>query len=203
MAMQSSILAIIAAGRKAFDKEGEAAVSRIAFIDAMVAAGFTYANTASYSEADLKAGKVSNERKVFRDTALLICAGTIKINKKRLSEADLRKFADEAVSNKVLLNGTAKGNLSSGTSWKGNATSYLNKVRLDLKAREDAGGKAPSVEKTDTDFQIDFLQKAYNRTFKENVKLPNGVDLAELQKLYRAVATKLGKTLATPKRKGK
>jgi hypothetical protein len=196
----SSIAALIAAGRKAFDDTAKAEVTRLAFLDGLVAAGFTYANTAAYTDKDVKAGKVSNEVKVHRDQMLLISAAAIKIKGKRLSDADLGKFGDDAVSNKVLLAGTAKGNISGETTWKGNATSFLGKVRKDLEARAMAGvAGTPRTPSTDADIILGYLQKAYTKTFKDAVDLK--CDLADLQKELRALGKALGAELKAPAKK--
>lgn len=199
----TSLAALIAFGRKAYDDGARAEMSRTAFIDGLVAAGFTVANTAAYSEKDAKAGKVSNENKAHRDDLLLIGAATIKIKGKRLSDADLKKFADDGVSNKVILAGTAKGNISGETTWKGNATSWLGKVRKDLEAREEAAkaqvAGTPRTPSTDTDIILGYLQKAYTKTFKDDVTLK--CDLADLQKELRVVAKTLGAELKAPVKK--
>lgn len=196
----TSIAALIAAGRKAFDDDTKAKVTRLAFLDGLVAAGFTYANTAAYTDKDVKAGKVSNEVKVHRDQMMLISAAAIKIKGKRLSDTDLGKFGDDAVSNKVLLAGTAKGNISGETTWKGNATSFLGKVRKDLEAREMAGvAGTPRTPSTDADIILGYLQKAYTKTFKDAVDLK--CDLSDLQKELRAIGKRLGAELKAPAKK--
>ena len=199
----TSISALIAFGRKAYDDGARAELSRAAFLDGLVAAGFTVANTAAYSDKDAAAGKVSNENKAHRDDLLLIGAASIKIKGRRLSDADLKKFADEGVSNKVVLAGTPKGNMSGQTTWKGNATSWLGKVRKDLEAREEAAkaqvAGTPRTPSTDTDIILGYLQKAYTKTFKDDVTLK--CDLADLQKELRVVAKTLGAELKAPTKK--
>ena len=199
----TSIAALIAFGRKAYDDGARAEMSRTAFIDGLIAAGFTVANTAAYSDKDVKAGKVSNENKAHRDDLLLIGAASIKIKGKRLSDADLKKFADDGVSNKVILAGTAKGNISGETTWKGNATSWLGKVRKELEAREEAAkaqvGGTPRPPSTHADILLGYYQKAYIKTCKDDINVP--CDLAELQKLMRAVAKLLGGELKAPAKK--
>ena len=198
--VSTSIAALIAAGRKSFDDGAKAEVSRLAFLDGLVAAGFTYANTAAYTDKDVKAGKVSNEVKVHRDQLLQISAAAIKIKGKRLSDTDLAKFGDDAVSNKVLLAGTAKGNISGETTWKGNASSFLGKVRKDLEARAMAGvAGTPRTPSTDADIILGYLQKAYTKTFKDAVDLK--CDLAGLQKELRAIGKALGAELKAPAKK--
>ena len=196
----TSITALIAAGRKAFDDKTKADVTRLTFIDGLVAVGFTYANTAAYTDKDVKAGKVSNEVKVHRDQLLLISAASIKIKGKRLSDTDLAKFGDDAVSNKVLLAGTPKGSISGDTTWKGNASSFLNKVRKDLEAREMAGvAGTPRTDSTDTDIMLGYLQKMYTKTFKDALDLK--CDLSILQKDLRAIGKALGAELKAPAKK--
>lgn len=198
-----ALSALIAFGRKAYDDGARAEMSRTAFIDGLVAAGFTFANTAAYSDKDVKSGKVSNEVKVHRDQLLLIGAASIKIKGKRLSDADLKRFEDESVSNKVILAGTAKGNISGETTWKGNATSWLGKVRKDLEEREEAAkaqvAGTPRTPSTDTDIILGYLQKAYTKTFKDDVTVK--CDLADLQKELRVVAKTLGAELKAPTKK--
>lgn len=197
------IATLISFGRKAFDDGAKAEISRAAFIDGLIAAGFTYANTAAYSEKDAKAGKVSNEVILHRGQLGLIGAASIKINGKRLSDDDLAKFADDTVSNKALLAGTPKGNVSGETTWKGNATSWLGKVRLDLQAREAAAkddvAGTPRTPSSDKDIILGYLQKAYAKTFKDSVDLK--CDLQDLQKELRSVAQTLGGTLKAPTQK--
>jgi len=201
--MDTKIDALIAIGRKAFDDGAKAEVSRAALIDGLIAAGFTYANTAAYTDKDAKSGKVSNENKAHRDQLGLIAAASIRIKGKRLSDDDLAKFADDGVSNKQLLAGTAKGNISGETTWKGNATSWLGKVRLDLEAREKAAADpvsgTPRTPTSDTDIMLGYLQKAYTKTFKDSVDLK--CDLQDLQKELRAVAQTLGGKLTAPAKK--
>jgi len=199
----TSIAALIAFGRKAYDDGARAEMSRTAFIDGLVAAGFTVANTAAYSDKDVKAGKASQENKVHRDQLMLVGAASIKIKGKRLSDTDLKRFEDEGVSNKVILAGTAKGNISGETTWKGNATSWLGKVRKDLEAREEAAKTqvpgTPKTPSTDTDIILGYLQKAYTKTFKDDVTLK--CDLSDLQKELRVVAKTLGAELKAPVKK--
>ena len=189
-------------GRKTVDTTDRAEISRAAFIDSLIAAGYTASNTASYKASDLKAGVVTNANVMHRANLLYIAAASIKIKGKRLSETDLAKFADEAVSNKVLLSGTAKGNLSGTVTWLGNATSWLGKVRKDLEAREAQGQDVtgtPRTPSTDTDIILGYLQKAYTKTFKDDVNLK--CDLADLQKELRSVAKSLGADLKAPAKK--
>lgn len=199
----TSIAALIAFGRKTFDDTARAETSRAAFIDGLIAAGFTYANTAAYSDKDMAAGKVSNENKAYRDDLLLIGAASIKIKGRRLSDADLKKFADEGVSNKVILAGTPKGNISGQATWKSNATSWVGKIRKDIEAREEAAkaqvAGTPRTPSTDTDVILGYYQKAYTKTFKDDVTVK--CDLAELQKAMRAVAKLLGAELKAPTKK--
>lgn len=201
--MGTNISTLIAFGRRAFDDGAKAEVSRATFIDSLIAAGFTYANTVAYTDKDAKAGKVSNEIIAHRGQLGLIGAASIKIKGKRLSDAELAKFSDDGVSNKVLLAGTPKGNVSGETTWKGNATSWLGKVRKDLEERENAAkddvAGTPRVPSTDTDILIGYLQKAYLKTFKADVNLK--CDLQDLQKELRSVAQTLGGSLKTPTQK--
>jgi hypothetical protein len=187
MTTVSSLTDLLNLSRKDYDDTAKAEKSRIAFIDKLIADGFTSANTSPVK-------KGSNVDPKWRKSLMLICAGTIKIKGKRLSDADLGKFGDDAVSNKVLLAGTAKGNISGETTWKGNATSFLGKVRKDLEARAMAGvAGTPRTPSTDTDIILGYLQKAYTKTFKDAVDLK--CDLADLQKELRALGKALGAEL--------
>ena len=200
--MANTIASLINAGRKAFDDGAKAELSRTAFIDLLWADGYRFANTASFTDKDRKAGKVSNENVMRRGNLMLIGAASIKIKGKRLSDADLKKFEDDGVSNKVILSGTAKGNISGETTWKGNATSWLGKVRKDLLERENAEKETagtPRAPSTDIDIILGYLQKAYTKTFKDDVNLP--VDLLAFQKELRDVAKSLGATLKAPAKK--
>lgn len=190
-------------GRKDVDNTDKAIKSRVVFIDGLVAAGYTSSNTASFKASDLKSGIVTNANVMHRANLLFIAAASIKINGKRLSEADLAKFSNEAVSNKVMLAGTPKGNISKTVTWMGNATSWLGKVRKALEEREMVGvagtPRLPSTDSTDTDIILGYLQKAYTKTFKDDVNLK--CDLAELQKDLRHVAMGLGAELKAPAKK--
>ena len=200
--MANTIATLINAGRKAFDDGAKAEISRTAFIDLLWADGYRFANTAAFTDKDRKAGKVSNENIMRRGNLTLIGAASIKIKGKRLSDADLKKFEDDGVSNKVILSGTAKGNISGETTWKGNATSWLGKVRKDLLERENAEKETagtPRAPSTDIDIILGYLQKAYTKTFKDDVNLP--VDLLAFQKELRDVAKSLGATLKAPAKK--
>lgn len=199
----NSLPEIIKAARADVDKAAGAALARTALIDQLVAAGYTFANTAPYTAKDWRDGQVSNEQVMFRGNMMYICAAAIKINGKRLSDTDLQRFMDDEVSNKTVLSGFMKGNVSNERTWKGDATSHLGKLRNELKAREDAAkvdetGKAKNV-KTDTDFILDGLQSIYNRTFKADVTVKG--ELEEIQKAMRSVATAIGATLSKPKGK--
>lgn len=194
---------IVTFARADVDKTASAAKARATLIDALAASGYTFTNTAPYTAKELRDGKVSNAQVMHRGNLMFICAAAIKINGKRLSDADLQRFMDDEVSNKTMLSGYMKGNVSGERTWKGDATSHMGKLRNELKAREDAGkdaakGNARAV-KTDTDAILASLQVAYNRTFKADVTIK--ADPAEVQKAMRAVATLLGATLAQPKAK--
>ena len=201
-ATEVTINDIVKFARADVDKTLSATVARNALMDSLIAAGYTFENTASYTAKDLRDGKVSNANVMYRNNMMYICAAAIKINGKRLSDADLQRFMDDEVSNKTMLAGYMKGNVSGERTWKGDATSHMGKLRNELKARaeaaSDANGKARMV-KTDTDAILASLQVAYNRTFKADVTIK--ADPAEVQKAMRAVATLLGATLAQPKAK--
>ena len=203
----TALAALIALGRKALDDENRAAVSRLAFIDGLIGAGFTSTNI--MPKKKLPAGF---NGEWMRPQALLIGAASIKIKGKRLSDADLVRYADDSVSNKVLLSGTPKGTLldDSGktvTTWAGNADSWLGKVRLALieretqKLAEELGDVAGTPRPTTgpKDVVLGYLQKAYNKTFKDGEAL--SCDLEEAQKALRATAKAFGGTLSTPKQK--
>jgi hypothetical protein len=195
---------LVTFARADVDKAQSAIVARAKLIDTMISAGYTFENTASYTAKELREGKVSNANVMFRNNLMFICAAAIKLNGKRLSDADLQRFMDDEVSNKTMLNGFMKGNVSGERTWKGDATSHMGKLRNDLKAREDAGkadDKASAARnvKTDTDAILSGLQAIYNRTFKADVTIK--ADPADVQKAMRAVATLLGATLSQPKGK--
>jgi len=193
----SSWTALLNLARSDYDTTAKAEKTRVAFIDGLIAAGFTSANT-------LPVKKGSNVDPMWRKSLLLICAGAIKIKGKRLSDADLKRVADEEVSNKVLLAGTPKGTMNGTVTWLGNASSYLGKVRKDLEAREgeaqDVAG-TPRTPSTDAEIILGYLQKAYTKTFKDDVNLK--CDLAALQKEMREVAKVLGADLKAPQAKKK
>lgn len=197
MTNQASIAALLNLARSDYDATAKAEKTRVAFIDGLIAAGFTSANT-------LPVKKGSNVDPMWRKSLLLICAGAIKIKGKRLSDADLKKVANEEVSNKVLLAGTPKGTIRDTVTWLGNASSYLGKVRKDLEAREgeaqDVAG-TPRTPSTDAEIILGYLQKAYTKTFKDDVNLK--CDLGALQKEMREVAKVLGADLKAPQAKKK
>jgi hypothetical protein len=197
MTTVSSWTALLDLSRKDFDDTAKAEKSRVAFIDGLIAAGFTAANTVPVK-------KGSNIDPMFRKSLMLICAGTIKIKGKRLSDADLKRVGDEEVSNKVLLAGTPKGTMNGTVTWLGNASSYLGKVRKDLEAREGEAQEVagtPRTPSTDADIILGYLQKAYTKTFKDDVNLK--CDLTALQKEMREVAKVLGADLKAPQAKKK
>lgn len=205
--LSTALVALIALGRKAIDDENRAEVSRLAFIDKLIADGFTSTNI--LPKKKLPAGF---NGEWMRPQLLLVGAATIKIKGKRLSDADLVRYADDAVSNKVLLAGTPKGTLrdengKTVVTWAGNADSWLSKVRLALIEREaqkraEEQGEVAGTPRTPTgpkDVVLGYLQKAYNKTFKDGEAL--SCDLDEAQKALRLAAKTFGGTLSTPKQK--
>jgi len=187
--------------RADYDATAKAEKSRTTLLDAMLGAGFTAANIGGQK-------KGSNVDPKWRKQALVMAAGTIKINGKRLDDADLKKIADEGVSNKVLLKGTPKGTMKDTVTWLGNASSYLGKIKNGLEKREaeklaEKLGKPAGTPRTNKnapkDVFLGYLQKAYNLTFKENT-IP-AKDLAEVQKHLRDTAKGVGGTLNAPKQK--
>jgi hypothetical protein len=205
--LSTALVALIALGRKALDDENRAEVSRLAFIDKLIADGFTSTNI--LPKKKLPAGFNGDW---MRPQLLLVGAATIKIKGKRLSDADLVRYADDAVSNKVLLSGTPKGTLRDEngktlTTWAGQADSWLGKVRLALIEREaqklaDELGDTAGTPRTPTgakDVVLGYLQKAYNKTFKDAEAL--SCDLDDAQKALRAAAKAFGGTLNAPKQK--
>jgi hypothetical protein len=197
----SSWTALLNLARSDYDTTAKAEKTRVAFIDGLIAAGFTSANTVPVK-------KGSNIDPMFRNSLLLICAGAIKIKGKRLSDADLKKVASEEVSNKVLLAGTPKGTMKDTVTWLGNASSYVGKLKNDLEKREaeklaEKAGTPAGTPRTNKnapkDVFLGYLQKAYNLTFKENT-IP-AKDLAEVQKHLRDTAKGVGGTLNAPKQK--
>lgn len=197
MTNQINVTPLLNLARADYDTAAKAEKTRVAFIDGLISAGFTASNT-------LPVKKGSNVDPAWRKALLLICAGAIKIKGKRLSDADLKKVASDEVSNKVLLQGTPKGTMNGVTTWLGNASSYLGKVRKDLEAREaeaqDVAG-TPRTPSSDAEIILGYLQKAYTKTFKDDVNLK--CDLGALQKEMREVAKVLGADLKAPQAKKK
>jgi hypothetical protein len=193
--LAAEVIALINMGRADYKATEDAALKRETFLQGLMSQGFTSANTAG-------AKKGSNIDPKWRKQALVICAGAIKINGKRLSDADLVRVADEEVSNKVILAGTPKGAMSETVTWLGNAASHLNKIRKDLAAMEDAkvAGVAgtPKMTKAKKEVFMDYVQKAYNLTFKEDAPTKDAVTA---QKLCRDLAKTVGGTLSTPTKK--
>jgi len=183
---------LIVLARKDYDDAAKAEKTRAAFLDGLVAAGFTYDNTAPFK-------KGSNVDPVWRKALLLISSAAIKIKGRRLSDTDLKKVADEGVSNKVILSGTPKGTMNGVTTWLGNASSHMGKIRKALEVREGEGDDTagtPRTPTTDADIILGYLQKAYTKTFKADVALK--CDLSALQKEMREVAKVMGGTLKAP-----
>jgi hypothetical protein len=192
--------ALVAMSRIAADDETRASVSRTTFIDGLVAAGFTSKNIVPKNK--LPAGY---NGEWMRGRLELIGAATVKIGGKRMTEADLVKYADEGVSNKVLLSGTPKGTLRVDgkpvTTWAGNVSSWIGKVQVSLAEREAAKLQmpgTPKMTKAKKDVFMDYVQKAYNLTFKEDAPTK---DAAAAQKLCRDLAKTVGGTLSTPTKK--
>ena len=201
MTTETSLNALLKHAREDYKATEDAAKKRMTFLDAMIGAGFTAANIGGQK-------KGSNVDPKWRKMALVIAAGTIKINGKRLDDADVAKIANEEVSNKVLLKGIPKGTMKDTVTWLGNASSYVGKIKNDLEKREaeklaEELGKPAGTPRTNKnapkDVFLGYLQKAYNLTFKENT-IP-AKDLAEVQKHLRDTAKGVGGTLNAPKQK--
>jgi hypothetical protein len=201
MTAEQKFALLVAWSRTAADDETRASVSRTTFIDGLVQAGFTSKNI--LPKKKLPAGFNGDW---MRPQLLLVGAATIKIKGKRLSDADLVRYADDAVSNKVLLSGTPKGTMRDENgktivTWAGQADSWLGKVAVSLAEREAAKVQmpgTPKMTKAKKDVFMDYVQKAYNLTFKEDAPTKDAV---AAQKLCRDLAKTVGGTLSTPTKK--
>jgi hypothetical protein len=125
--------------------------ARVKFIDALIAEGFTFENTAAYGmKAD---GTVSPENKRMRDRLMTIALAAISINDKRLNMTQVAEIMSDDRAPRKLYHGIP-ASLRGVTNWYGNATSQTTPWRKELKAREVAaaaateGEDAPTVVKT-------------------------------------------------------
>jgi hypothetical protein len=200
MTAEQKIELLVSWARTAADDETKASMSRTTFLDGLIQAGFTSKNIVPKNK--LPAGY---NGEWMRGKLELIGAATVKIGGKRMTQADLAKYFDEGVSNKVLLSGIPKGTLRVDgkpvTTWAGNVSSWIGKVQVSLAEREAAKLQmpgTPKMTKAKKDVFMDYVQKAYNLTFKEDAPTKDAV---AAQKLCRELAKTVGGTLSTPTKK--
>jgi hypothetical protein len=145
LAAASDLIALARADNTA---KATAKLSRNALIAALIEKGFTYANTAKYTEKDVKEGKVSAQNIVNRDTLTLIAlasiSATIGDRVVRLSDEDIAVVLDKDVSNRKFVRGMPRGTISGETTWLGNASSYVGELRNSI---AEAMGEAPKTKK--------------------------------------------------------
>lgn len=176
--LDGDMVKLIALGRTEADDKDTAEQSRNALVKALMDDGFTYANTVAYKEKDIKEGKVSNEVKVRRDKLMFLSLASISAviggEKVRLSDENLAKAMDDAVAGRAMLQGMPKGTINGERTWKGDASSHLNRIRAALQAAEGGAAKgADTVKKSDLDRAVDALAKAVN-IFEKDVEKSDG-----------------------------
>lgn len=186
--LDDAMLNLIELGRIEADDKDTAEQSRNALVKALMDDGFTYANTVAYKEKDIKEGKVSNEVKVRRDKLMFLSLASISAviggEKVRLSDESLLKAMDDAVAGRAMLQGMPKGTISNERTWRGDASSHLNRIRAALQAAEGGAGKgADTVKKTDLDRFIDALQKAVTLVEKDVEKTDGSIAFDRAAKL--------------------
>lgn len=186
--LDQSMLHLIELGRIEADDKAQADVSRNALIAALMADGFTYANTAAYTAKAVKDGTVSNENVAKRDALMFLSLASISITingeKVRLSDESLLKAMDDGVAGKAMLQGMPKGTINGERTWRGDATSHLGRLRAALQAAEGGAGKgADTVKKTDLDRFIDALQKAVTLAEKDVEKSDGSIAFDRAAKL--------------------
>jgi hypothetical protein len=190
---------LIALARKDKDDTTKAEISRTTFIDGLIAAGFTAVNV--LPKAKLPAG-FNGEH--MRRKLEVIGIAAIKIKGKRLNDAEIAKYFNDEIGKVVLLAGTAKGPLrneagvtqqtwnSELAAWVGKAIKSLAERAADGAAKADGAPKPPKAKR---EVYLDYLQKAYNMTFKED----NPTDDAEAAQAALQALAKLEKaTLKKP-----
>lgn len=186
--LDQSMLNLIELGRIEADDKAQADVSRNALISALMADGFTFANTAAYTPKAVKAGEVSNENKAKRDGLMFLSLASISIavngEKVRLSDENLVKAMDDTVAGKAMLQGMPKGTINGERTWRGDASSHLNRIRAALQAAEGGADKgADTVKKTDLDRFVDALQKAVSIAEKDVEKSDGSIAFDRAAKL--------------------
>lgn len=186
--LDQSMLDLIVLGRTEADDKDTADQSRNALISALMDDGFTFANTAAYKDKDVKEGKVSNEVKVRRDKLMFLSLASISANingeKVRLSDENLIKAMDDAVAGKAMLQGMPKGTINGERTWRGDASSHLNRIRAALQAAEGGAGKgADTSSKSELDRFVDALFKAVNIVEKDVEKTDGSIAFDRAAKL--------------------
>ena len=190
---------LIALARKDKDDTTKAEISRTAFIDGLIAEGFTAVNV--LPKAKLPAG-FNGEH--MRRKLEVIGIAAIKIKGKRLNAAEIAKYFNDEIGKVVLLAGTAKGSLRNEAgvtqqTWNSELAAWVGKAIKSLAERAaDNAAKAagtPKPPKAKREVYLDYLQKAFNMTFKED----NPTDDAEAAQAALQALAKLEKaTLKKP-----
>lgn len=193
---------LIALARKDKDDTTKAEISRTAFIDGLIAEGFTAVNV--LPKAKLPAGFNGEHMRRKLET---IGIAAIKIKGKRLNDAEIAKYFNDEIGKVVLLAGTAKGSLRNEAgvtqqTWNSELAAWVGKAIKSLAERAaDNAAKAagaPTPPKSKKEVFLDYLQKAYNLTFKEDCPCE---DAEATQKDLLALAkSAVNGTLSTPKR---
>ena len=190
---------LIALARKDKDDTTKAEISPTAFIDGLIAEGFTAVNV--LPKAKLPAG-FNGEH--MRRKLEVIGIAAIKIKGKRLNDAEIAKYFNDEIGKVVLLAGTAKGSLRNEAgvtqqTWNSELAAWVGKAIKSLAERAaDNAAKAagtPKPPKAKREVYLDYLQKAFNMTFKED----NPTDDAEAAQAALQALAKLEKaTLKKP-----
>lgn len=192
---------LISLARRDADDGAKAIVSRTAFIDGLIKEGFTAINV--LPKAKLPAGFNGEHMRRKLET---IGIAAIKIKGKRLNDSEIAKYFNDEIGKVVLLAGTAKGSLrneagvtqqtwnSELSAWVGKAIKSLAERAADGAAKTDSAAKQTKAKR---EVYLDYLQKAFNMTFKED----NPTDDAEAAQAALQALAKLEKaTLKAPNR---
>lgn len=194
----TSLAKLIELARKDKDDTARAAQSRATFIDGLIAAGFTAQNVLPKSRLPEGFNGEHMRRKLEE-----IGIAAIKIKGKRLNDTEIAKYFNDEIGKVVLLGGTAKGPMRNAENktqqtWNSELAAWVGKVIKSLAEKEalakDAAAGTPSMPKAKRDVYLEYLQKAFNMTFKVDNPTDDAVAaqtaLQALAKLEKATLKK-------------
>lgn len=194
-----NVATLIELARKDRDDTARAAQSRAHFIDGLIAAGFNSKNVLPKNKLPAGFNGDHMRRKLEE-----IGAAAVKIKGKRMTETEIAKYFNDEIGKVVLLAGTAKGPMRNAENktqqtWNSELAAWVGKVIKSLAEKEalakDAAAGTPSMTKTKREVYIEYLQKAFNMTFK----VDNPTDDAEAAQTALQALAKLEKaTLKKP-----